>query len=209
MNQKQDRRIVRTKLEIKEAFTSLLEEKGFHAITVRDLTQRANINRGTFYLHYMDKYDLLEKCEEEVFQRLEEVVQNVRSMDMTILLTEQPPSFVVNLLEYVQENASFMKAILGPNGESSFQERLRNFLVENLFNNISSFVGESSLAIPIDLLAQVVSSAYVGAIRHWLDTDMQQSPAELAAMLFQIVKKGPLEASGLMKCLIGQERKGL
>lgn len=59
MTNKTDRRIVRTKKDIKETFISLLEEKGFEKISVSDLTEHANINRGTFYLHYQDKYDLL------------------------------------------------------------------------------------------------------------------------------------------------------
>ena len=52
-----------------------MEEKGFEAITVSDLTKKADINRGTFYLHYKDKYDLLEQSEEEIFVELDRIAE--------------------------------------------------------------------------------------------------------------------------------------
>jgi len=57
MNSSEDRRIARTKAAIREALVALIEEKGFDALTVKDIATRANINRGTFYLHYKDKFD--------------------------------------------------------------------------------------------------------------------------------------------------------
>lgn len=58
-----DRRIIRTKEAIRDALITLIEEKGFDAVSVINITSRADINRGTFYLHYRDKYDLLEQIE--------------------------------------------------------------------------------------------------------------------------------------------------
>ncbi|EEL70861.1 hypothetical protein IGA_00005 [Bacillus cereus HuA3-9] len=55
-----DLRVARTKEAIRDALTELINEKGFDSITVKDITARANINRGTFYLHYRDKYDLFD-----------------------------------------------------------------------------------------------------------------------------------------------------
>ena len=61
-----DRRITRTKLAIRTALVALIEEKGFDVLTVKDITTLANINRGTFYLHYQDKFDLLKQIEVEI-----------------------------------------------------------------------------------------------------------------------------------------------
>ena len=55
-----DERVIKTKKLIKTALSELIQEKGFDHVSITDLTQRANINKGTFYLHYQDKYDLLE-----------------------------------------------------------------------------------------------------------------------------------------------------
>ena len=79
---KYERKTLQTKNEIKQALISLLEEKNFNAVTVRDITERAQINRGTFYLHYLDKYDLLEKCEQEIFEDFEEIGQMMLPSNM-------------------------------------------------------------------------------------------------------------------------------
>ena len=63
-----------TKKLIKVAFTKLLKEKGFNNITVSDITNMAKINRGTFYLHYTDKFDLLEKLENDSIEDLKELL---------------------------------------------------------------------------------------------------------------------------------------
>lgn len=64
-----DLRIKRTQKSIKNAFYELIEEKGFDHISVKDITERAMISRNTFYLHYNDKFDLLNKiCDELVFK---------------------------------------------------------------------------------------------------------------------------------------------
>ena|SRR5699024_10860513 len=190
---------------MKEAFTALLIEKSFSEITIRELTERANINRGTFYLHYLDKYDLLEKCEDEIFQRIEEIA-NSESVKKNLKLkqffsSEQPLPFIINLMEYFKENAPLIKAILGPNGDPAFEDKLRKVIADAFLNNVSNIIGISKLSIPAELLAEYISSAHVGAIRYWLNTDMQQSPNEIATILFEIALKGPLEASGIKQHL--------
>jgi len=67
-DRKEDRRVIRTKQVILEALVTLIEEKGIDAVTVKDITRKANINRGTFYLHYQDKTDLLEKTVGDIME---------------------------------------------------------------------------------------------------------------------------------------------
>ncbi|WP_277408505.1 TetR/AcrR family transcriptional regulator [Lacrimispora xylanisolvens] len=62
-----DRRIKKTRQLIMDTFIDLLSEKEFEKITINDIAERADINRGTVYLHYMDKYDLLDKCIEKIY----------------------------------------------------------------------------------------------------------------------------------------------
>lgn len=67
-------RTTQTRLRIKQAFTELVSEKGFSAITISDISRRAGINRGTFYLHFVDKNDLLEQLEEETIKDLANIL---------------------------------------------------------------------------------------------------------------------------------------
>lgn len=68
---KTDLRVVRTKKNIREVLIDLLEKRSFGAITIRDITEQAQINRTTFYRHYEDKYDLLEKVISEILEDFE------------------------------------------------------------------------------------------------------------------------------------------
>lgn len=199
MGEKQDRRILRTKHEIKEAFISLLEEKSFDSITVRDLSERANINRGTFYLHYLDKFDLLEKCEEEIFSKIlsifdaDAMIDILQGRDMLVRLP-----FFIQIFEYLQEEAAFMKVILGPNGDPSFQEKIRQVFVNNIHENILPAFDVDTIRVPIALFTTYISSAHLGVIQYWLNTGMKESPEEITSILFNIMMNGPVKASGLL-----------
>ena len=65
-----DRRVRKTKKQLRLALMELLAEKSAKSISVRELTERADINRGTFYIHYRDVGDLLQRLEDEMADRL-------------------------------------------------------------------------------------------------------------------------------------------
>lgn len=203
MAAKTDRRIVRTKKDIKDTFIALLAEKSFEKISVRDITEQANINRGTFYLHYLDKYDLLEKLEEQLFQKVQAIIDETvfaERLDGVDFASERIP-FLTRLLQCFQEEAAFMKVILSPNGDANFKEKIRQVFLYNWENIIPHISKTDQLNYPLDLFIMYVSSAHLGVLTYWLQNDLKQSPEEIAAMLFDITVNGPLKASGLDKLL--------
>lgn len=74
MTEKIDKRIVKTTKNIKRVLVELMAEEGFKNVTVRQIVNRAKINRGTFYLHYKDKFDLLEQLEKDLLEALTVVI---------------------------------------------------------------------------------------------------------------------------------------
>ena len=199
MSNKADRRIVRTKNEIKETFISLLEEKSFEKITVRDLTERANINRGTFYLHYLDKYDMLEKLENELFEKVQTIVNesNFTTNFKMANFESERRLFIIRILQCFQEEAAFMKVILSQNGDANFKEKIRQVFLYNFQGLLPSTFKAEQLKYPVDLLLMYISSAHLGVLTYWLQNDFQQSPEEIADMLIDIIMNGPLKAGGL------------
>ncbi|WP_144510244.1 TetR/AcrR family transcriptional regulator [Bacillus sp. FJAT-22090] len=202
MDQKKvDRRITKTRKVIRDAFTQLMEEKGFEAITVSDLTEKADINRGTFYLHYKDKYDLLEQSEEEVFEKLDRIAEEawteINSEELNKKQIHIPLPFTVKLFEYLEENSAFMRVILGPNGDPSFQAKLKEVIKNKMFQKFYQFNNKDNMIVPLDYLTAYVSSAHLGVIQYWLKSGMDKSPEEMATILSQTTFWGPAKVAGL------------
>lgn len=193
-----DRRIVRTKRLIRDALTELMEEKGFEGITVRDLTQKADINRGTFYLHYRDKYDLLEQSEAEIINEIKNLTNKINPLDALKFTGQgEPFPFIINLFEYLHENSSFMKVVLGPNGDAAFQVKMKEFIKNTFQQTIASKIKEEDMLVPLDFLISYVSSAHLGVIQHWLESGMKKSPRDMAMILSRITLLGPRQVTGL------------
>ena len=193
-----DRRVVKTRREIRNALLSLIEEKDFEVITVLDITKRANINRGTFYLHYLDKYDMLEKYEQELFEKLESVALtyliDIDTVDK-FLQTRYPT--VVQLLYCLQEEKELLSILLKTRGFFSFQDRLKNTFAYMFKNNAPSFVSEQQFLYPVEFIPVFASSTVISVIQYWLQSNMEQTPEQLAQMIIDIFFKGPLKAFGV------------
>lgn len=196
-----DLRVVRTMESIKEAFVELIEEKGFEAITVKDITTKAKINRGTFYAHYQDKYDLMNRYQEEFMIEMSTIAKQHIAKLMTSISTnnpiKQPLDIAIFIFEFLERNRKFIKAILGPNGDLSFQTKLKNFMWKAIFENHDTPIQPGKLLVPGEYLISYIASAHIGVIQQWLLEDRKETPQEMAQILSTITFNGPFFAAGL------------
>lgn len=106
-----DRRTIKTKRAIRESFLELLKEKEVQQITVSELSRKADLGRGTFYLHYQDVFDLYEQLEKELFDQLgglyDETFPSQDPLDML--------SFLNKTTEYLKENQYMLTLFVKPN----------------------------------------------------------------------------------------------
>ncbi|QQZ11512.1 TetR/AcrR family transcriptional regulator [Heyndrickxia vini] len=192
-----DLRIIRTKESIREALVELIEEKGFEAITVKDITTRARINRGTFYAHYENKFDLITKLEDEFMHNIAQITkQNIKN-DSDTVEVDLPIILETAVFEYLNERSDFLNAILGPKGNLTFQTRLRDFMLKIMFGEQSPLIKEEELLVSKHYLAAYVASAHIGVIQKWLETGRRESPQEIAQFLANITVNGTFNAAGL------------
>jgi AcrR family transcriptional regulator len=201
-----DLRVIRTKESIREALVELIEEKGLDTLTVKDITTRARINRGTFYAHYQDKYDLMTKCEEELMQEMANmIIKNIPNVIAELgtnnpTTTNTPFPVLVSIFEYIDQNRGFMKATLGPKGDLSFQTKLKKFVWKTLFeSNKNPLIQQENFLVPAEFLVSYVASAHIGVIQQWLNSDREESPQEMARILSTMTINGPFFAAGLKK----------
>lgn len=194
-----DRRIVRTKQNIREALVDLLEEKGFDALTVKDITSSANINRGTFYLHYRDKFDLLEQTINDLTEECTNILLQANELDFSHYQNfDEPVPTMITLFEYFKENASLMHALLGLKGDSSYLFEIKKLLWNNIFEKeLSIHIKKDNFLVPGEYLIAYIISAHLGVVQQWLETDCRESPQEMALILSRLSFHGPFYAAGI------------
>jgi AcrR family transcriptional regulator len=180
----EDLRVRRTRKMLQQAFFECTAEKGFAALTVRDITERAMVNRSTFYRHYLDKYDLLEQYLNEMYMSFE---------DQQVIAGLTPPevsSSLIDLLKHIQQFAGFYRVMLGMQGDPLFTQRFRHKIEKGFFSCFNQAFPEFICqpdAPPLDLLLKVITSAGCGAIIWWLEQEQPSPPEQFATWLNQFI----------------------
>jgi AcrR family transcriptional regulator len=163
---KVDRRILKSQEAIKKAVVELMAEKDFDHITIQDISDRANVSRKTVYLHYMDKFDLLDKLIEEHINELRELCDS-ESVDST--------EGNISWFEYFEKNYSFFSAMLASKGAPFFRSRFLEFVVEDIRNGWEMTEARER-GINEDLILQFFAPAYVGIVEWWFTNGMPYPP---------------------------------
>jgi len=160
---KVDRRIAKSQEAIKNAVIELMSEKNFDDITIQDIADRANVNRGTIYLHYTDKYDLLDKMIEEHINNLRELCRSASEM------TFQEGNYV--WFEYFERHYLFFSTMLASKGAPSFRSRFLDLVIEEFKVEVDVTKGKNR-GFQEDVVLQFFGSAIVGSVEWWFKNGM-------------------------------------
>lgn len=183
-NAKDDLRVQRTRKLIEDAMISLTVEKGFSAITVRDITERAKVNRSTFYRHYLDKYDLLSQYMSSLSDLMP---KNDDGSEELGPMPDDVPVGLMRLLEHVRRFGDFYRVMLGGLGDPVAVQHFRAN-TERRFRFLVAMHNEEDEPDkpPLDLRLSYVSCAAIGSIMWWLESDQPCSVEQLARWMAQM-----------------------
>ena len=176
-----------TKKLIKQAFTLLMKEKGFQTLTVSDITRKAGINRGTFYLHYVDKYDLLEKLENDLINDLKDILLKKYDNHYDNPREIIPYQAILSALYYVKNDFDFIQVLISEQGDMAFINRFKDLLQRSMKEGIlkTGVLNYSRLGLPEDYANEILLSSVAAVILLWIKKGGIESPEEIA----QIVNK--------------------
>ena len=177
----EDLRVRRTRKLLQEALIELTVEKGFAAVTVSDITERAMVNRSTFYRHYVDKYDLLDHYMKDLW----DLTAHDEFVKEKFSPTGERPNGLVLLLRHIQQYAEFFRVMLGANGDAGFIQKFRQ-IPERRYRYLLSQVDTPANELPVEFRLSYLSSAGIGAILWWLDSGQPCSVEQLAQWLSQV-----------------------
>lgn len=179
----------KTRQLIQGAFLTLLVEKRFESITIANITTVANINRGTFYLHYADKYDLLEQVEQQLFEDIGSHIDQLQSRYSAMDTFEKEQEHLAStLFSSIENHAPLLKKFLGEHGRAGFHLRFRNAFSEKVRVHLGgNRRKEKELHIPIDYLLSFITSAFLGLIEQWMQNDLDKTPQEMTKLYIDII----------------------
>ena len=180
-----DRRIRKTRRLLRECLTALLKEKKVQDITVREIADMADINRGTFYLHYKDVFDLMEQIENELLKELEDMLNHHQAQD----LLSRPSLIFAELYPLVQDNADIVSILIGENGDLNFVNRLKHIVREKWLKDWMALKPLRN-SNAFEAYYAVIVCGCIGMVQYWLSSGMKESAEELAYMTENIILNG-------------------
>lgn len=200
-SEKIDRRVLRTREALRDALSELIQEKGYDEITIEEITERANIGRATFYLHYKDKEDLLmEEFHRRIMQNAERLSKTQISVWLSYLdpgseladQNEPPP--LESIFQHIYDNKGFYYLLLTNARSGRVVERIRKTSMEVTARFITNLVEKQVIklkeGVSVDAVAAFLNGALLSTVDWWLGEDMQHTPAELANLFRSLLFHG-------------------
>jgi len=189
---KSNLRVRRTQKLLREALIELIEERGFEALTIGEITERAMVSRAAFYRHYQDKYDLVEQIFEEAMSALLSEVGD--------LGREHPAEIWVKFFEHIAQYERLYHALLGKKGSPWFVRKMRADLADLAQTHLKTHLrgqGPDATSLVVHnysdtFVPDLVSTMFVEANTWWLEQGRPYTPREIAT-------RSSLLASALFK----------
>jgi AcrR family transcriptional regulator len=180
---------------LKNALMDLIVEKGYEAVNVQDITDRANLGRATFYLHYKSKEELLieslNAAALELTQKIEELpIENWS-------LTREEPVFLI--FTHAEANANLYRIILRGQGGVLIARWVHDFIATNTHHFLDEQVKQLNLKplLPLDFIGNYFAGSLLAIITWWLENNMPYPKEEMVRMFLLISAQGRARATGL------------
>lgn len=182
MEQKRvDRRVLYTKRAIRESFLELLDKKPIEKISVTEICRLAGINRGTFYTHYSDAYDLRDSIEAEMVAIIRDSFGDIKKNGHLLSPTAT--------FELVRENRDVFAILSSPYCDDHMLSDFIRQYVDYYINEHAALISEVDER-KLELLKRMVTSAVGSAVKYWFSTDMDGEPGYMANVIETLCMRG-------------------
>jgi len=175
---KEDRRVRKTKKALREGLIELLNEKSIQNITVKELTDKVDIHRSTFYANFKDVYELYSHVEDSIIQE----ISNLVSIDYTF----KSNVFFNDLFDYINKNRQVSRLFFGGNISTAFSERLTGLFKNACMDCWCQEYNVSTISEEMDYYVQFCLSGWLGAIGMWVSRDFEYPMERLMKTLSDI-----------------------
>lgn len=180
-----ERRRQQTRKQLIETTLKLVLEKGYDAITIQDITDRADLGRGTFYIHFKDKADVVWAAIQDMMREMEQEAH--REFDPAMPQVEYYA--LRNIFRHAQINRDLYRVVFGGQGSAMLAGRVQDLMAGILFFDIRRAPGprNSEFHIPDDMLAQMLTGLITRLLFWWLETPNKYSAEQMAALTYKML----------------------
>lgn len=163
---------LRSKMLIRNALVTLMQQKPFEKITITDIVKEADINRGTFYAHYHDTAEVLDKIREEVVQ---DVLAAAKLMTPDEII-QDPSELFSNLGELMEKNREYYRTLLSIGCSMEILSSAKSAVIEYISTAkaVREYPDQAYIRCALDALAAAVTEAYLDAIIGKVDMSIKQ-----------------------------------
>ena len=175
-----DRRILKSQQAIQSTFLQMLDDEEFDEITVKNITERANIGRKTFYLHYVDKYDLLDKIVDDHLAQLREICDQKKDKGLI--------EGTVIWFAYFEQHKSFFASLFKSKGTSSFRKKLLSFTMGEVDKKLNSNE-YSHQNVDKHIILKFLGTAVIGVLESYVLEEVDGDIEDVATQVGQLVQK--------------------
>jgi len=194
---KTDRRVQRTRELLQKALLDLISERGYDAITIQDVADRANVARATFYVHYSSKDDLFMSCHEAIISAFQSRPLYPHPLSRDELLSpEAPPGMTAGFRHLEDARARLYPIFQGKDGPLILR-RIRDWSAEEIEANLRIAFAEADSAIPLDMLANYLAGAQLALVQWWLEKRQAHTAEKLAQIFHRLQRAAICDAFGI------------
>jgi AcrR family transcriptional regulator len=192
---KTDRRVHRTRELLQKALIELIGEKGYDAITIQDIVDRANIGRTTFYLHYHSKDELFISCHEAMVSKF--LIAPLHLLSREELLSPDAPQGLKSAYQHLEDSRAMIYAIFQGKDSLLIMRQMRDWNAREIETNLRTVFAEAESTIPWDVLANYLAGAQIALMHWWLEKRQPHTLENLAQTFHRLQRAVILDAFGL------------
>lgn len=197
-NSKTDPRVIKTRNNLKKALVQLMKQYKVENISVQKITEKASITRGTFYLHYKDKQDFIERSLSEILDDFFDAVMIDGTDYLPAINTDEPISVFSQqrAFKYIENEAETFDVLINNQEKEPFFDHLYARLADYL-QKFHQQVGAqfAELGVPVNLEISFIVSAELGLIKNWLRDGMIYTPRYMTQSIDKIFSQ--INCSGI------------
>jgi AcrR family transcriptional regulator len=189
------RRRLQTRQRLIQTTLQLVLERGYNAISIQDITDQADLGRGTFYIHFRDKEEVVWTAFQEMFQAMEQEAH--KQLDRRMPQVEY--FGLLNIFRHAQSNCDLYRVMFGGQGSAILTARVQDFMAKAFLVDIrlAPEPPEINFNIPEEIEAQILTGVISRLLFWWLETPNSYSPERMAAMTYEALYRKPPPTQGI------------